>query len=401
MICIEPGSGRPRLLWWGDACVPTGFARVTHGVLAHLSALWDVHVLGINYRGDPHSYPYPVYPAGAKDDPLGINRVAEISAKVKPDLLMIQNDPWNIERFYRQVEQIGIPVVAWMPIDAKNLKSEYARALNRTMVAITASEFGLQVARDGGFSGWGEVVPYGVDLDCYAPVPQQAARAKLRLERFIPSGAYVVGAVNRNAPRKRFDLTIQAFARWRTHCQRDAYLYLHCAKRDLGWDLAQLAGYYGVRDRLLMTEEFATSWVGIDERKMPYIYSALDVQLSTTTGEGFGLTTLEGMACGIPQIVPDSAALGEWARGSARLVPTGVELTTDLGVNTVYTLPDLDGTVEALEELWRAPAERHRLATAGLALAQRPEYRWQNIAARLDEIFHKALLEWAQGKRPA
>uniref|UniRef100_UPI0005710642 hypothetical protein n=1 Tax=Verrucomicrobium sp. BvORR106 TaxID=1403819 RepID=UPI0005710642 len=49
-----------RVLWIGDAVVPTGFGTVTHSVLEHLCQDWDVVVSGVNYDGSPHSYPYPI-----------------------------------------------------------------------------------------------------------------------------------------------------------------------------------------------------------------------------------------------------------------------------------------------------------------------------------------------------
>ena len=48
---------KPRLLWIGDALVPTGFATVTHAVLNHLQHEWDVVVSGINYDGSEHELP--------------------------------------------------------------------------------------------------------------------------------------------------------------------------------------------------------------------------------------------------------------------------------------------------------------------------------------------------------
>ena len=54
---------KPRLLWIGDALVPTGFATVTHAVLNYLRHDWDVVVSGVNYDGSAHKLPYPVMPA--------------------------------------------------------------------------------------------------------------------------------------------------------------------------------------------------------------------------------------------------------------------------------------------------------------------------------------------------
>ena len=71
---------KPRLLWIGDALVPTGFATVTHAVLNHLRHDWDVVVSGVNYDGSEHKLPYPVMPAWQGGDMWGMNRFAHLCA---------------------------------------------------------------------------------------------------------------------------------------------------------------------------------------------------------------------------------------------------------------------------------------------------------------------------------
>ena len=41
-----------KILWYGDACSNTGFARVTHSILEHLSEEHEVVCFGINCQGD-------------------------------------------------------------------------------------------------------------------------------------------------------------------------------------------------------------------------------------------------------------------------------------------------------------------------------------------------------------
>ena len=44
------------ILVMADAVASTGFARVTHGIFENLLDRYDVHILGVNFRGDPHDY---------------------------------------------------------------------------------------------------------------------------------------------------------------------------------------------------------------------------------------------------------------------------------------------------------------------------------------------------------
>ena len=383
---------RPRVLWIGDACVPTGFSRVTHNVLATLTDRWDISVLGINYRGDPHPFPYPIYPAYIGGDLWGWGRIEALSQTIQPDVIIINNDAWNIAKGMEALLSAQVPVIAYMPVDGLNLKPEWVHPLNHLNLAVAYTQFGIEEFRKGGLTRPAEVIPHGIDLSTYHPMPQAEARAHLRLEQHIPADAYIVGNVNRNQSRKRLDLTIACFATWVQRYHRDnAYLHLHCSSGDVGWDLVQLADYYGIGDRLILTDIAAFNWDGIHEHEMRAIYNAFDVQLSTTLGEGWGLTTLEGMACGVPQILPDYAALGEWAKDAALFVPVTSHVVATGGINTIGGVPDFDAIVEALEQMYQEKELRIEYGRRALDLSRSPQYRWEQIADQWDEAVQKVL----------
>lgn len=382
-----PELEQPRLLWVGDVIAPTGLARVTHNVLAYLWERYDVHVLGINATGDPHEYPYRIYPAGLGGDLHGVGRYRRLVERLRPDVVLINHDPWIVARFLALAQDERL--VAYLPIDGANIKD--GAALNRLDLALFYTRFGEQEARAGGYGGPAAMIPHGVNLDLYHPVDRREARERLGLGQLGDS--YIVGNVNRNAPRKRIDLTIMAFARW-VHEARlpdTVYLWLHMAKLDRGWDIVQLARFYDIEARLILTSHELTSFNGIAEADMHLVYAAFDVQVSTTLGEGWGLTTMEGMACGVPQLAPDYSALGEWAREAAALVPCTSYMATPERVNTIGGIVDQDGLVQMLQFLYESAEMRAELRTKGLALVSRPAYRWAAIAAQFDTALREVL----------
>ena len=83
-----------KILWYGDAVSNTGFARVTHSILEHLSKDNEVVVFGINHTGDPHDYPFKIYPAAAANpaDRFGLGRIHQIVDKEQPDYFFCLND---------------------------------------------------------------------------------------------------------------------------------------------------------------------------------------------------------------------------------------------------------------------------------------------------------------------
>lgn len=377
-----------RLLWIGDAACSSGFARSTHAVCDYLDYRanptnpdpWDVTVLGINYRGDPHTYPYPIYPAFAGGDIFGVGRTVWMCDLVRPDVIAIQQDPWNFPAYVEQLakapEYQWVPLVGFVAVDGLNCRGEDLKSLS---LAIFWTHFGRDQAALGGYTGVSAVVPLGVDTKVFTPGDRTEARRYLGLpERFIDG--YIVGNVNRNQPRKRMDLTVRYFAHWWNdlHRPRDVYLFLHVAPTgEFSYDLKQLAKYYGVNTQLIMYEP--EPWNGRDNADMAQTYRAFDVQVTTTQGEGDGLTTKEGMACGIPQIVPDWAALGEWTKDYALRIPCTSTAATIGMANAIGGIADEDLFVKALDRVYQNPELREGLSEMSLKCARQLQYRWASV----------------------
>ena len=381
-----------RLLFIGDAVCHTGFARVTHNILEHLCKEWEVHVIGVNYNGTPHEYPYPIWPARLYGDIWGLGTFNNLLPKIKPDVILAIQDPWIAARYATEIDRGDIPLAVYMPVDARNQRPDVCERLNALNLALFYTQFGEVQCRLAGYIGPSFIIPHGVDTELYRPLDKGACRSRLQIYQHnkqvgLPADAFIVGNVNRNQPRKRLDLSIQYFAEWIRRVagcpQRieNAYLYLHCSQRDsVAWDLAQLANYYGVADRIILPDsEIVTAAKGLDESEMPYVYGCFDVQITTTEGEGWSLPTIEGMACGIPQIVPQYAALGEWAAGAAYMVPCS-GYTTHPVINTVGALSEKESFIRALDMFYRNPRMRSKYSAMALARAREPRFQWKRIA---------------------
>jgi glycosyltransferase involved in cell wall biosynthesis len=111
-------------------------------------------------------------------------------------------------------------------------------------------------------------------------------------------------------------------------------------------------------------------------------YNAFDVLISTTQGEGFGLTAIEAMACRVPCVLPNWAAFSDWASRGAWLVPCP---TTAIGmpyVNVIGGIPDESHMVRALQKLYIDKNAREQNAQAAFECASQVRYRWDHIGER-------------------
>lgn len=390
---VGPKIMKKKLLWVGDAGCPSGFARATHEILARICDAYDVTVLGLNYRGDPHPYPYPIYAAAPGGDSLGVGRLIWMCDMVRPDVIVFQNDGWFIPYYmkqlrarkqngeYRWPEHAAIPVIATLAVDGKNFKGDWIKDVS---LAVFWTEFALREAQIGGYAGPHAVIPLGVDLNVYHPVERDGALDRQKATGL--RGRFVVGNVNRNQHRKRLDLTLKYFAEWvHSHKIPDASLFIYAAPTgDDSLPIVELARYYGILDRLAFTQP--ELFYGNSEESMRDTYNCFDVQVTTTQGEGFGLTTFEGMACGVPQILPAWSALEELCRGAAAMVPctsTAMQSTSSVnGMATIGGVADQRVFIQALQALYSDKHHREAVAHLGMARVEESRFRWEDIGER-------------------
>lgn len=379
------------LLWVGDAACDSGFAECTHQTLDTLRYYYNVVVLGINYRGDPHDWPYPIYPALVPGgNPLGTNRMLELIAKHKPDIIVIQTDPWHIPRYLERLVPLKKKpvVVGAIAIDSLNCRGhEYLNGLDH---AIFWTRFAEAEAVKGGYVKTSSVIPLGVDLGTFTPGDQRAARVEIKMPEKALDG-FIVLNVNRNQPRKRLDLTFECFAEWFHSCKpENAWLYLHtCPTGEVGIDAMDLAGYYDLRGHVMLEQPDA--YDALTKAQLAQTYRAADVMLSTSIAEGWGLPAMEGMACEIAQVLPKHSAYEEWARDGAILIPCPTTaMTSPGGVNTIGKVPHKADVVQALDHLYRRKTARQLLALQGRRLVERAEFRWADIGNRFVLELEKA-----------
>ncbi|MEU3514596.1 glycosyltransferase [Streptomyces sp. NPDC006654] len=147
-----------------------------------------------------------------------------------------------------------------------------------------------------------EVVPNGIDLERFRfdPAVRQRTRARLGL----PEDAYVVGGVGRLAPGKRFDVAVRALAQ----LPRDHWLLLVGAGPE-EHALRRLAEATGVAGRVLFTGERPYVSGSPEDPDLPALTAAMDVLVSPSAEEAFGLAVVEALAAGLPVLYSSCPAV--------------------------------------------------------------------------------------------
>jgi glycosyltransferase involved in cell wall biosynthesis len=145
-----------------------------------------------------------------------------------------------------------------------------------------------------------EVIPNGIDVRRFRF--DAAGRARLRSEWGAGDAGVLVGLVGRIDPMKDHSTFLAAAARL---AQRDARWRFVCVgdgQPDLVLSMRAEAARLGLDRRLV--------WVG-SRNDMAGVYSALDIAVSSSCGEGFSNVIAEAMACERPCVVTN---VGDSAR---------------------------------------------------------------------------------------
>jgi glycosyltransferase involved in cell wall biosynthesis len=198
--------------------------------------------------------------------------------------------------------------------------------------------------------------------------------------------------------RKNYDALLRAFAGI-AQADPDVDLVLHCEPLDPeGGDLNQeiIRLPEGIRDRITFTNMHDT-FKGLPEPELCALYNAADLYMSTTGGEGFGLTLAESLACGVPVVATGWAAEVEVIGPGGVLIPP---LTDSYGDVVRYhsqfgmdwAVPDPRAFVEPALELLARPTRRKALGAEGREHVKR-SFNWDEASVAFLDLFTEALAQ--------
>lgn len=258
--------------------------------------------------------------------------------------------PWSAES---RVEGEGRASVA-----AKHLIEKLAYARSDALIVLSEGfrdvltrDYGVEAARV-------KVIPAAVDLQRFAPA---ADREAVRAELGFGPGPHLF-AMRRLVRRMGIEVLLEAFARTRD-AQPNAVLRI-AGTGPLEAELRDRAEALGLGD--------AVQWLGrVTDAALVQHYQAADLTVVPTIAlEGFGLITVESLACGTPVVGTAEGGTAEILRPFAPhlLVPPG----------------QVDALAETLLAVW---SQRLALPTAADCRSYaEAHYAWSHILSRVEAV---------------
>ncbi len=247
------------------------------------------------------------------------------------------------------------------------VKRHLERAVYRRADAavVLSGAFGEMLARDYGVdSGRIHVIPPGVDLDRFCPGDRQTLRGDFGVE----PGAFLVVCVRRLEYRMGIDVLLRA---WRM------------VQEELPGARLIIAGTGSERAHLDSLVSLLPCPVGVqllgavDDDRLVEMYQAADCSVVPSRSlEGFGLVTLESLACGTPAVVTDVGGLADGVLGLDPSLVVASEDPNALAVRLVDAARGALPTGEACRAhaetfSWDGVAQRHLELLGSLIRAAR------------------------------
>ena len=298
----------------------TGFGTVSRNIFEGLykTGRYNIDILGINFWGDPHSFPYRIWPVGTNQDkdPYGRKKICGMVPQMEYDILFFLQDTFILDFLPELIPHLKtngkkFKSICYFPIDGVP-KEQWIKNISVVDYPIAYSEFGKKEAEKI-YADCPEldVIPHGVNIDEYKLLPEDEVKS-FRV-RYFGSQAekFIFTNLNRNQQRKDIPRTIKAFVEFRKHV-KDSILYLHMAQNDQGWDLPEVCRTYNldISKDVIFPENFGPNQ-GYPRQVVNMLYNCSDCIISTTLGEGWGLSWIEAMATKTPVIMPANTALVE------------------------------------------------------------------------------------------
>lgn len=212
------------------------------------------------------------------------------------------------------------------------------------------------------------VIPPGVDIQRFQPMPQMEAKQRLGIDRDL------LLFVGRIEPLKAVDMIVEAIDLIR---REQMHLVERLSFMVIGGNLDNPAEPELSRLRRLVTSlglDHMVEFLGAkDQQLLPLYYAASTAVIVPSDYESFGMVALEAMASGTPVIASEVGGLAFLVRDK----------------ETGFLVPSRDAgaLAEGIATLLSEPSRRKLLGQNAIALAQ--QYAWPTIVDHLVAVFEE------------
>jgi glycosyltransferase involved in cell wall biosynthesis len=315
---------------------------------------------------DPYAEDWIIHPVDGYGNP---DIVRQMISHYKPDVLWFMTDPrfytwlWNMEDEIRP----NVPMVYYHVWDNYPYPKFNKAYYDSNDVVCTISKVTDDIVRNVSPDVKCVWIPHTVDTSVFKKREEVETASFARHAK--SEGKMVFFWNNRNARRKQSGTLIFWFKEFLERIGKDkAMLIMHTEPKDPnGQDLQAIINTLG-----LNTGQVIISTNKVSPQDLSCLYGISDCTINISDAEGFGLSTLESLACEVPIIVNMTGGLQEQVTDGEKWFGIGLEPTAKsvIGSQEVpYIYEDRlnkGDFVDALEEFYnKSKEERAEMGRRG------------------------------------
>lgn len=230
----------------------------------------------------------------------------------------------------------------YFPIDSFGIGGKLTGRMQDTLLGfdrrLAYTMFGKQVV-ESTISQETDWIPHGYNPQVFQPRDRVASRLMLG----VKEQDVLVGCVMTNQARKDWATAFGAVAYLKNQ-KPTLKFWAHVDVLERHWSINALIEDFGLQDTVILT--FAGEY---SSEQLSYFYSACDVTMLPSLGEGFGFPIVESLACGVPCIHGNYGG--------------GVELIPDKDWLVQPRAERLDGPWNCIRPVWSPDDWANTLAT--------------------------------------
>ena len=351
-----------RVMWHSWINAPSGYAVSSQYIVLALEAL------GVDVR---YGYVY-----GVEEPPNADERIMEVRRKPK-DLDVTQVVYGQGDVFFKNS---GSYKVGYSMLEVTGIPPDWVAQANALDEVWVPSHFNQETFSSSGVTRPIHVMPLGVDVDHFHPFIERRG-----LGRFVFSSVFEWG--DRKAPEALLTAYNREFS-----AADDVLLLLKVNNNDPAVNIERHIQAMGLApDRAPVTIVLNQS---VPSYQMGMFYRSSDCFVLPTRGEGWGMPTLEAMACGLPVISTAWSAQTEFFNDNVGypikvkgLVPATARGAYYEGFQ--WADPDVDHLAALMRQVYQNPTEARAKGLAA-SVAAREKWTWtaaaERIKKRLGEI---------------
>ncbi len=321
---------KKKVLAYSDAVtVCTGFGIVSKYILTALykTGLYEIEHLAINYHGDfvnKEECPWQMVPAKLLDpsDPYGAKMFLKNVAERDYDIVWILNDTHVTNRLVVDLQEIfdkrtnkgkkNPVVIYYYPVDC-HVQPEYSAMIKFADILVAYNDHGIEetLKTFPELSGNLNKIHHGTNTASYRPLDPRLIPALKQKYFNVKEDTFIVMNVNRNSVRKQITRTLLAFAEFKKQVP-NSLLYLHTNPREVKQNIDLLSCINDLnikRTDVVFPPNYSPSTNTLSEGVLNEVYNCADLFITTTLGEGWGLSITDAMAAGVPVVAPDNTCI--------------------------------------------------------------------------------------------